>query len=565
MKKNKLVIFFFLFFTTAMAFAETSTNSTRSNYKDSPFGFHYANNLSNYTGDLGIKWVRVNAVWDIIQKEKDIINGDYNWDAFENHTKLNSYPENINFIITISILGTPVAGSGSYIPDDGVYTEESWIKYTKALVNKYNDRVKYWQVENEPKPNMKDYAELQKITYKAIKEECSKCQVLMGGFLWARGSIKEFDKINNPILQELNGEYVDIYDQHYGGNAKDYNTKTFLDYIKKRLKEANFNETPIWITEMSDYSGDPKEKMKLDPPYQSEQVQAQSLFKRYVSSISYGVEKVFWAFGIIEGFHYDESYFDFTGLIYDGKYNYDMGYGVKKLAYYTYKLMVEKLEGSDWDNIQTIQESNNIYIYRFIKNGAPVWVAWNDDSSDKTISLDVGNINSAKVNSDKVTITTSIPDAENGAQLTQKITFKTKIKQIIEERVFISLDANPVYVEEGEVSSPVYEVEKFVGSNSDEKRRFPEHKRPFDEGDFRPILGKVTSLRGNTLVIENRQRGLITVRINEQTRITTERTKNKSLNDINIGNVIATIPINKEVDSTNLTAAMIDILPKKKE
>jgi len=48
----------------------------------------------------------------------------------------------------------------------------------------------------------------------------------------------------------------------------------------------------------------------------------------------------------------------------------------KKLSYYTYKLMVEKIECSDLDNIQTIQKSYYTYIYKFTKQGEFVWTAW---------------------------------------------------------------------------------------------------------------------------------------------------------------------------------------------
>ena len=41
----------------------------------------------------------------------------------------------------------------------------------------------------------------------------------------------------------------------------------------------------------------------------------------------------------------------------------------------TYKKMVEMLEGCDWKNIATIQEQNGIYIYKFTKQGKPIWVA----------------------------------------------------------------------------------------------------------------------------------------------------------------------------------------------
>ena len=423
------------------------------NYEDSPFGFHYANKLPDYASDLGIKWVRGNAVWGMIQSETDISNGNYDWDAFENKVGFNSCPENTNFLITISHLGTPVAESESYIPNEGVYTEESWIQYVKALVSKYKDYVKYWQVENEPKPWMEDYAKLQEITYNAIKEECSECQVVMGGVFWGKGSVSEWDMLNQQILIELNGNYVDIFDQHYGGNADEYNPIFLLDHAKQRLAEANFIEIPIWITEMSDYSGDPKENGGLDPPYQSEQIQAQSLLKRYVSSLSYGVEKVFWAWGIFEGFHYNETYFDFTGLIYDGTYDHDMGYGVIKLSYYTYKLMVEKLEDSDWDSIQTIQESDNIYVYKFTKQGEPIWVAWwdyfDDTGSSKTITLDVDDISS-------VIITEAVPNAESGDDLNENdypdfFTIETKAAN--DNKITITLGENPVFIEEHNTTS----------------------------------------------------------------------------------------------------------------
>jgi len=47
----------------------------------------------------------------------------------------------------------------------------------------------------------------------------------------------------------------------------------------------------------------------------------------------------------------------------------------KNLGFYTYKLMVEKLEGSDWDNIEPLMEgTNNTYVYRFPRkdSGEPV-------------------------------------------------------------------------------------------------------------------------------------------------------------------------------------------------
>ncbi len=411
-------------------------------YDDSPFGFHYAKELENYASDLGAKWVRVNAVWDLIQKKEDIIAGNFDWDSFESITKINFYPKDTNFMITLSVLGTPIAQSDSYILNEGSYSKENWIKYTKAVVNKYKNKVKYFQVENEPKPIKRNYAELQKITYNAIKEECPQCQVIMGGVFWAKGDINEWDRLNNNILIELNGQYVDIFDQHYYGDASEYNPIIFLDHVKLRLSEANFNNIPIWITEMGDYSGDPIEKNQLDPPYQSEATQAQGLFKRYISSLSYGVNKIFWAYGLYEGFKNDETYFDFTGLIYDGKFNSDLGYGIKKLSYYTYKKMTETLEGSDWDNIETIQNSKDVYVYKFTnkETGKPTWVAWSD-SGTGIVQLSSLGIKNAKV-------IESVPDYTNGKEIIDNnIEFSDMFKEYTTINS-IQLSDLPIFIEE---------------------------------------------------------------------------------------------------------------------
>ena len=427
-------------------------NAGEINYEDSPFGFNFGYKLSDYVSDLGIKWIRGNAVWGKIQSKEDIENGIYNWDLTEMEWGYNSCPGNTNFLITLSILGTPVSGSGSYIPNSGVYTDTSWINFTKAVVNRYKNRVKYFQVENEPKPYMTDFAEFQQITYNAIKEECPECQVLMGGVFWGKGSLSEWDMLNQQILIDLNGNYVDIFDQHYYGNADEYNPHILLEHARQRLTEANFIETPIWITEMGDYSGDPKEKMGIDPPYQSEQVQAQSLFKRYVSSISYKVEKVFWGWGLFEGFHYDETYFDFTGLIYDGEYDNDLGYGVKKLSYFTYKKTTEKLEGSDWDNITTIIDKvDNKYAYKFINDntGNPTYIAWWDYFDDPTYTIgDSSLITLTGISSNQVIVTDAVPNYPSGNYISNYNTaFSIDTLTVSGGTVSFYLKENPVFIE----------------------------------------------------------------------------------------------------------------------
>jgi hypothetical protein len=136
-----------------------------------------------------------------------------------------------------------------------------------------------------------------------------------------------------------------------------------------------------------------------------------------------------------------QDYFDHTGLIYDGIGENDPGYGVKKLSYYTYKKMVEILEGSDWDNIETIQETGGVYIYKFIRNGKPIWVAWNDNSAEKQVTI-------SGVNSASVKITESVPNYSSGKEVKDYATaFKTEARQTINNKLTITLNETPVFAE----------------------------------------------------------------------------------------------------------------------
>ncbi|OGQ51574.1 MAG: hypothetical protein A3J24_00830 [Deltaproteobacteria bacterium RIFCSPLOWO2_02_FULL_53_8] len=70
--------------------------------------------------------------------------------------------------------------------------------------------------------------------------------------------------------------------------------------------------------------------------------------------------------------------------------------------------MVESLGGSDWKNIRTERESGGVYLYRFLKKGSPVWVAWNDNEGDRTLTIPAA----------KVKVTQLVPRFESGKDVT---------------------------------------------------------------------------------------------------------------------------------------------------
>ncbi len=384
--------------------------------EDSPFGFHPAKvegieNPYQYALDIGVSWHRPMryVFWATVQK--DIRRKEYDWTYYDNEIK---QVPGLNLLYNI-IVGPPLTDrqdeasihAKRAIPDLGKYIkknsympmdEKAYMDFVTACVERYDGDgvddmpglkkpIKFWQIGNEPHPKMPDFVDFVKITSKAIKRADPSAQVVIGGALnRVMQDRAMFDKSFLKILEGLGGKYIDIIDFHWGGDAQG-NYRGYRDiyiHLREELSKIGFPQhMPVWITEMSTYSGDP---IKLsfqpwDPPFQSEEMQARDVIKRYVYGISQGIDKIFWAWGMIEGFKNNDSYFDHTGFIYDGKGSNDEGRGVKKLAYYSYKLMTAMLEGSDWKNVKTIVNGkDNLYVYKFNKKGSNdfVYVVWWD-------------------------------------------------------------------------------------------------------------------------------------------------------------------------------------------
>lgn len=445
------------------------------NYINSPFGMHPAHiNLQDSAykeaKDIGVKWHRPSMymVWFAVQK--DLNSQSYDFSVFDKY--YGNILSEINILANITSRlrqESEYTLAKSFLPNDG----QKYLDFVKVVVERYDgdgksdmpnlkNPVLYWQVDNEPNTRgmIKDFAKLQKITYGAIKEACPQCKVLVGGAaqpispdkkgLFVMDEQEFFDRFGEeyePILKELNGYGFDIFDFHWYGEADDDYRKLGLVYeqMKILLKKYGFGNVPIWITEMGAYSGGPSNKTLSGEKmfsYQTETQQAADYLKRFVYSLSLGIEKIFPAFGLMEGLKGDDSYFDHTGFIYEGKGSNDLGYGIKKLSYYTYKKMTETLEGSDWDNIQTIQGSDDVYIYKFKKGSKNIWVAWNDNSASKTITI-------SGISSSQVKITEAVPKYETGKEVVDYSTaFNTETKTTSGGKITITLGDKPVFVEE---------------------------------------------------------------------------------------------------------------------
>jgi hypothetical protein len=477
---NKLIILIFVIAIIVAGIYVVFAQSPPSISEDSPFGIHdptvpEVDNIADVAA-TGAKWIRYagknGIVWDIIEPQK----GTFDW-AYYDQLYLETVKNNIKMFVTILSANR----WDRYI--DPRQTEqmpkdiEAYKNFLRKAVERYDGDgiddapgspvVDVWQISNEPdifwNDTAEDYAKLLKESYKVIKQANPQAKVAIGG----AGS--PFEKFYLPLFKELDrikdnpqDRYFDIFDFHWypfifesqynylvqhalGAKVSVYLDK-YINDIKQRLARYGYDNIPIFITETAQYSGKPNSPPWVDPKiggfpgFRSEKRQASDLFKVYVYSLAKGVKKIFWV-TLTEWHNFKNDpncVFDNVGLIHNPQ---NHGLSHKKLAYYTYRNMVDILEGSDWNNIQTVQEKDGICIYKFIKNGKPIWVAWNDNPGEKEIII-------SGVTSKQVEIIEAVPKYESGKEVKDYNTaFKTYTKAVMDGKVNINFGELPVFVE----------------------------------------------------------------------------------------------------------------------
>jgi hypothetical protein len=453
-------------------------------YEDSPFGFIQGEVVqgyrpsAEYLNDLGVYWDKIAPGGTPIFIETND-------------------PDNINFQTDVNFSGmddylqTLVVDNGIIVPlillvfvqVNGEITQldfDDYEEFGTVMIERYDGDgvddalgsplIRYWflggsemnngvaqgaPVEERPWPLTEaQTAEYVKIGYDLIAELHPEFRAILGGSnavgTWQQGGNDDY---YYNLISELTGnnECSDlIFDYHKGSNP--YMFKSQIDcmnIVDETLNEFGYNGNEIWTT---DCGGSWEEWQGF-----TEAEQAGDVIRRYAYTIANGQKKMYWT--RVEEYNWPGvSMFDYMGLVHN-PINDPAGEEKdwKKLSYYTYKLMVEKLEGSDWDNTQTIQESDNVYIYKFMKNGEPVWTAWWGYFDDPgyvpgdliEFELYVGDI-------DSVLITQAVPDAENGNYLDPDdypYFFLTETKPVIDGIVTVVLGENPVFIEELSITS----------------------------------------------------------------------------------------------------------------
>ncbi len=80
---------------------------------------------------------------------------------------------------------------------------------------------------------------------------------------------------------------------------------------------------------------------------------------------------------------------------------------------------MQTLEGSDWSKVEVIQESDDIKVYKFIKNGGVIHVAWWEYFNDSTFKKGtVKSIELANLEGRAAVVTDSVPGVSSGNLVT---------------------------------------------------------------------------------------------------------------------------------------------------
>lgn len=197
-----------------------------------------------------------------------------------------------------------------------------FINYCSKVVSRYKDRVKYWEIWNEPdshtywatQDGLKSYCGLLKDVYTALKKVAPDCQILNGGLVSGLMSVNRF--YDNGAK-----DYFDIFNIHIFETPLDEiaikRATAYVKAVHKVMARNGDGGKKIWITEI----GCPGVKKGLEVKNwwmgknPSEEKQASWVKEVFTQLLLLpAVERVFWAFFQDTKKHWDNGV-DYFGLV----------------------------------------------------------------------------------------------------------------------------------------------------------------------------------------------------------------------------------------------------------
>ncbi len=216
----------------------------------SPWGIQVGSldvSIVKKASEIGVKWTRLQASWSAIEKQRGV----YDWQetdsgfatAIENGiTPFVCIGESNKLYLAMNTAVDPklteIYGSHLLPPPTDSAAMKAWLAFVGKVIERYKDKIKYWEVWNEPNhfaywgdtPSGKEYGRLLNQTAKVIKSIDPEAKVLAGAMA---GLDPEF---TDDFLGAGNASLVDIITFHnYGAIPEEriYKALQVWDVINK--------------------------------------------------------------------------------------------------------------------------------------------------------------------------------------------------------------------------------------------------------------------------------------------------------------------------------------------
>ena len=322
---------------------------------------------------IGVKWSREEFSWGYIQPEE----GQWRWDRYDRAVEV-AQRHGISLFGLLDYCA-PWASTApdrsspdawKFMPDLG-----AWSEYVGGVVGRYRDRIRFWEIWNEPnisvfwgpKPEPVEYARLLRASYRVIKEADPDAQVI--GIDTAGSDLAFIES----VFREGGYVCMDILSTHPYRYPRTPEESDFVGELRRtvELMERWGGKKPLWLTEIGwpTHAGDQRSS--------TEQKQAAMIVRMYIQAIASDcVDKIFW--------------YDYRNDGTDERYN-EHNFGIirqdfsPKPAYAAFGTMTRQIGGARFVRSVDLCEGVNAYVFE--GQGGHVLALW---SAEGTRKVEIG-------------------------------------------------------------------------------------------------------------------------------------------------------------------------------
>ncbi|MBF0317765.1 MAG: hypothetical protein HQL04_06280 [Nitrospirae bacterium] len=347
-------------------------------------GQRYAGNLAANLPFKQIRFIGPNGLHFILYRDGAVKGGGTRYLDKMKPLYDDAISKGLNVMLTIDPSTARVAPGafnkrGEFAKDD----VKPYVEFLETVMRKY-PKVRDYVLDTEADASWQPetYANVLAITYKTIKGRCRNCRLTTSGLF--KRDLVFYERVLETLKQKKVKKAFDFFDMWhpYGGQEQNIDSVDEYEQIRQSyndtvtlLERYGYFNVPIFIGETG-YPSDSHDP-HLSADVHSESRQARELIKRFVTAIAIGVKRVYWAttvdyhrFGGIQG------YFDYTGLIHNPE-NKQLSH--KKSAYYSYRLLIEKLSCFENAMVTRIPNLSGAVGYKFEKGNRAIYVLWADE------------------------------------------------------------------------------------------------------------------------------------------------------------------------------------------